>query len=627
MHDPIIIATPTGKIVLTNNLTEQLFNRTKTELVNLFVEDLMPERFRTKHILHRETYVTTPFVRPMCTGAVTHDLRGIKKDLEEFPIDISLSPLQINGKNFILVGMRDLTERYAHEQSLKTNSEFIDNLCHELRNTVNGTHNIMPMLIQSFELIRLATTKHQQSLEETGPILEEAGHNLEIIKLCTEQQKNLLNKVLDLSKLENDKLELNPSPFELTKNIKNTVQIFTTPINEKKLTLTLDLPEDPIWVKTDLHQLSEVIINLISNAIKFTDHGGITFTTTIESPLNLFAEETEELIINFIVQDTGIGMLPQEITNLFQRFSQANSHTREKYGGSGLGLSISKKIIELMGGTILVESEVGLGTKFSFFIKCSRLNAQEILKATQSTKLLNYDTTQTATLERKKILIVEDNQINTTILLKQLAPTNCKCYTASNGAKALEEYEKHRFNLIFMDLEIPILNGFEVTKQIREKELLSGYSTPIIGVSGYSRQSIKDRALQCGMNAYLTKPYTPKELFELIDQHILIMDNSSSIEQAPSEVILCTPRFTNLTTLQSSSSTLDNSSTGTIHQTVEISPTNKTPRKKFSLCPSTKKRSLNFIVTTPNNHTNPFELWQSPKLNHQQINHNKCTIL
>ncbi|MGD0466035.1 MAG: ATP-binding protein [Gammaproteobacteria bacterium] len=626
MHDPIIITDQTGKIVLTNNLTEKLFKYSKAELVNLPVENLIPERFRTQHILSREAYTTSPFVRQMCTGAITHDLVGIKKDFEEFPIDISLSPLNINGKTFILVGMRDLTERYAYEQKLKISLEHVDNICHEVRNPFNGIYGIIPILTKSFEALKL----NQPPSEQTKPVSIEIEHLLELIQLCADQEKVLLDNVLTLSKLTNGKIELNPVAFELIKTLQNTVQIFSAQLNKKKLTLQLNLPEHPVWVKTDLHQLSEVIINLISNAIKFTEQGIITLTVIVEQPTPSFVTEKEEqTTINFIVKDTGIGMFPHEITNLFQRFIQANNRTGEKYGGSGLGLSISKKIIELMGGTIQVNSEIGQGTTFSFFIKCNNLTEQEILQVTQSTQSSRSDVIHTPRLNGKKFLIVEDNQINTTIFLKQLASTNCICYTASNGITALEEHEKTHFDLIFMDLEMPGLNGFDTTKEIRKKESLLSRHTPIIGVSGYSLGSEKaNLALQCGMNAYLAKPYTPKELFELIEQHILVKDSASSIEPTSSEIILYTPRFTKLTVAASSSSTLENSSADNLYQK---EPTSKTTPKKSTSCQFHKKRSSQALEQIANNYVNPFEApTQSTSPKHRQnrtINSNKCTIL
>ncbi|MGD0466415.1 MAG: response regulator [Gammaproteobacteria bacterium] len=559
--DPMIIIDQTGKIVAANSLAEKLFNYTNSQLLNRVVEDLMPERFRFQHARHREHYNTKPFVKPMTAGAITVNFYGFKSTNEEFPINISISPLTINEKVYTLVGMRDLTERCHYEQCLKekiaeaakqlaiTNTteqinkqqeEFINNICHEVRSQLNGTYGTIPMLVESMKCISIASNKYYKLADEIKPLFEEAEHYIEMIKICTDQQKTILDNVLTLSKLENDRVELNISSFELTETIKNTLKILVAQIKQKKLTLMLDIPKDPVWIKADPYQLSQIIINLVSNAVKFTNEGYITFTAAIEPTLDLL---TENVIINFSVKDTGIGIFLHKINNVFERFVQADSRVGAKYGGSGLGLAISKKIVELMGGTIQVESHMGEGSAFSFSIKGSYLNEQELLEATQTKSLLNNSKIKVLSpnLSGKKILIVEDNQINATILGKQLNQVGCICCVASDGEKALGLYQQNRFDLICMDLEIPIINGLEVTRQIREKELVEDYHTPIIGISGYSSSSKKNSALQSGMDDYLVKPYTPKELFEKILDQIILKDDhhTSNVDIAAHPSSIC----------------------------------------------------------------------------------------
>lgn len=624
--DPMLIVDQTGKIIAANSLVEKLFNYTNSQLLNSVIEDLIPERFRFQHARHREQYNTKPFVKPMIVGAITVNFYGFKSTNEEFPIDVSVSPLTLNEKVYTLVGMRDLTERCQYEQSLKektakiakqhaiTNTieqvskqqeEFINNICHEVRNPLNGTYGAIPMLIESMKLIRIASNEYYKLAEETKPLFDEAEHYMEMIKICTDQQKTILDNVLTLSKLENDRVDLNISSFELTETIKNTLKILVPQIKQKRLTLVLDIPKDPIWIKADPYQLSQVIINLVSNAVKFTNEGYITFTAAIEPTLDLL---TENVIINFSVKDTGIGILPHKINNVFERFVQADCRVGEKYGGSGLGLAISKKIVELMGGTIQVESHIGEGSTFSFSIKGSYLNEQELLEAMQTKSLLNSTKIKILSpkLSGKKILIVEDNQINAIILGKQLNQVGCICCVASDGAKALELYQQNRFDLICMDLEIPIINGLEVTRQIRKKELVEDYHTPIIGISGYSGSSKKNFALQSGMDDYLVKPYNPKELFEKILDHIILKDDSnpSNVEEEQPR-IPSSPRFTPVTTQSSSSCMLSPEKRDAIiaaHQSSictlslerrdAISDTKKNKEKTFSPIYQSEQRKL-----------------------------------
>ena len=535
--EPMIIIDQSGKLVLTNHATKKLFNYTETELLNSVIEDLIPECL---------TEQINQTIKSMRLGeAATFAFHGLNKSLEKFPVEVSVNPLTIHETMFILVGMRDLTRQQLYQQSLKEKSdelakqlaitsttvllnkqqeEFINTVCQKLNNPLTRACNTIPMLIKSFNNLRLANARNQQLSEETTPLFEESENYLEIIEQCAEQKKNILNNIQTLLKLENNKVELNISQVELTDIIKNTLLIFSAKFKQKRLTLLLDLPKNPVWLKTDPYQLSQIVINLMSNAVKFTEVGYVTFTAAVEPTLDLFAEN---VIINFIVKDTGIGMLPQEINNLFQRFTQAtNSHASEKHGGVGLGLIISKKIIELMGGTIQVESRIGEGTQFSFSIKGSYLTEEELLDAIQTTSLLNNSHLKiiTSSLNGKKILIVENHQINTTMLVRQLKQAGCICCTAIDGQIALELYTQNRFDLICMEIEIPIINGLEVTKKIRDKELLLDYHTIIIGMSGYSSASKKQLALQNGMDDYITKPYTPKELLEKILEHVLLQD-------------------------------------------------------------------------------------------------------
>ncbi|MGD0466036.1 MAG: response regulator [Gammaproteobacteria bacterium] len=571
--DPTFITDQTGKIILANTLTEKLFNCSKKELLDMHVEDLMPERFRAQHIAHRQQYLTNPFTKSMSTGgATTLNYYCLTKDNKEFPIDISLSTLDLNKQLFILVRMQNLTERQLYEKSLqeiaiestkqialtaateqfnKQQEQFIGALEHEFNNPLNGAYGGVLALQESLESLKLA----QEESKPIESIIQQATEESQIITKCIKQQKIILKNLIMLSQLENNKIGLTTSHFELTELITNIFQSFTLQINQKNLNLTLKLPSNPVWIKTDPDQLSQVITNLVSNAIKFTEQGCIIFMADADPTLDHYSGETK---IYFIIKDTGMGMLPNEITNLFSQFINVNNRTGTQYNGSGLSLSVSKKIIELMGGTIQIESEKWQGSTFSFSIKCSYLSEQEILDAIQTKKLLHTKKTslQIPNLSGKKILIVEDNQINTTILLKQLNQTNCECYTAADGKQALEQCEQTHFNLIFMDIEMPELNGFETTKQIREQELSLNYDTTIIGISGYTSQAIKELAMQSGMNDYLTKPYEPKELFDAIIKHLLTTDECSiHIAHEQYNEILCSPTLTQYSTRQSASFT------------------------------------------------------------------------
>ena len=496
---------------------------------------------------------------------------------------------------------QDAQRTYAEQSIIQ--QHFIDYLCHEMHNPLNGVLGSILALADSFELLKLTTFEGQTPQEKSKELFKEITENLEIAKQCASQQKVIMDNVLILSKLKSNKIELNPSHFELTETIINFIKPFTIQATQKNLLLSLELPESPIWIASDLNLLSQIITNLLSNAIKFTEYGGITFTVNIQPT---FSTVSEISVINFIVKDTGIGMLPHQTTNLLKGFVPYN-RTLTKYTGSGLGLIITKQIIELMGGTIQIESELGKGSKFFFWIKCNYLNDQQILDAVQIKPLVIDDkgSISIPILIGKRILIVEDNEINTKILLGHLKKTNCCCKSVSDGLAALELYEQYSFDLILMDIQIPNIDGIAVTKKIREKELLSDYKTPIIGVSSYTRPDKIEETLQSGMNFYLSKPYTPKELFEVILKCISITAKYSSdtnIPQEQSNENLCTtPKFSSISAQQSSSSTPQSSNTeisklGDSSEKLMIFGLLNNERKKKSL--HTSVLSTNLVSST-----------------------------
>ena len=645
--DPMIVTNQDGRIVLANTLAEKLFNYSKTELLNLVVEDLMPEHLRAQHVCNREQYLKKTFVKPMNPGSYALNHYGLKKNQEEFPIDISLSSLMINEKFFTLVGMRDLTERYIyeeasrektkelHEQIARTEStkQFnaqLEKIMHEIRTSLHGARGMLPMLTESLRLLQLSD--HHPS-QEKFKLFEEITEEVNIINICTEQEMAYINNMLKLSKLKSNKVELNIINCELITTIKNIAISFTAQLKQKHLTLQLNLPE-LVWIKTDPLQLSEIIINLISNAIKFTEQGGVITLSVVVDVAPTIHSITTEPTIHFVIKDTGAGMSQEETLRLFQRFTQANSHISEKYGGSGLGLSITKEIIELMGGTIQVESEIGQGTIFNFSIKCMFVSEKELLEISQkipSPRRNHQATMQIPELTDKKILIVDDNEINTTILLKQLLSTKCTCQTASNGKIAIDKHIEHNFDFIFMDLEMPIMDGRQTTKLIRERESVCYTKQPsiIIGISGCSSQESISTALASGIDDYISKPYTIKELYELILMHIPIINKSFTIEQTPSEITLYTPGFNATSTIQSSSSisTLNNLSADNLGNPSDHTPTS-TPKSQRSTYKSTK---CPFIKKPSHDSINPLVKPDAPTPSHKspkKINNTstKCII-
>jgi signal transduction histidine kinase/DNA-binding NarL/FixJ family response regulator len=408
-----------------------------------------------------------------------------------------------------------LAEHYRRLQA-----DFMDTLCHEIRNPLNGIYGGVSLLQD--RLIKLEQFFKEEgakldllTAEKIFELLHKVKVDLQAIEQCSEQQKIIVNDVLDLSKLENNKVELNLVPGDIKQVINNVIQMFNAVFEQKKLKIQVDFPQASALIfKMDMHRLSQIITNLISNSVKFTKEGTVHIIVSIASL------SSSESLLEVQVKDTGIGMTSDEINGLFNKFSQANRRITSEYGGSGLGLVISQKLVNLMEGVLRVESQKWQGTNFIFTAKAFVLTVEE-LKQWQSTQQQHHSSQTTSfDLQGKSILIVEDNLINQRILRNYLEQKGCFCQIAENGQQALDKAAQFKFDLIFMDIEMPVMGGIEATQKLREqKENSLNYRVPIVGLSGNARKEQIEQAKQAGMNDYLTKPYKKEAVYTIIQDY------------------------------------------------------------------------------------------------------------
>ncbi|MHB9147863.1 MAG: hybrid sensor histidine kinase/response regulator, partial [Candidatus Amoebophilus sp.] len=417
----------------------------------------------------------------------------------------------------------DEAERYFKQQG-----EFVNTVCHEVRNPMNGISNTVSFMEEKLASIKaykksLSTSLHP-ALEELVQTFEE---DIKTIQQCVNHQIAVINGVLNWSRLEAGKEALIFKPFKPKTIIEEMIPLFTSQLNTKHLYLIVVLPEHAIAIKGDPERFKIVLINLISNAIKFTEKGHIKIS------LQTQAVDSSHLQVAICVEDTGIGMTAEEQSRLFQQFSRPLS---SQYEGSGLGLAISKKLLGLMGGTIQVDSVKGQGSVFTIHLTCETIDVEEELDCQKTSSPLPI-----LPPVAKHILIVEDNIVNQKILRRQLEAAGYTCTVADNGQKAieaigaleevetLEQWNLAAFDLILMDLEMPVMGGIEATEWIRKKEKqLDVAPIPIIGLSAYAEEVCGGKAKQAGMDAYQTKPYRREELFRTIQSLI-------SLPEPPSE--------------------------------------------------------------------------------------------
>ncbi len=339
--DAIIIVNKEGKIVIVNSQTEVIFGYSRTELLNQPIELLMPPRFHAGHPSHRNKFFVDPRVRPMGVGL---ELFGRRKDGTEFPIEISLSPLETEDGTLVSSAIRDITDRKLIEKRLhesnRMKSEFLANMSHELRTPLNGIIGFSELLVDE----RMGSLNAKQK-EFLGDILSSGEHLLQLI-----------NGVLDLSKVEAGMMELFPEIFSLAKAIDEICAVVSPLAIKKDIAVAKQITTVQDQVFLDASKFKQVLYNLLSNAIKFTDNGG---------KVDIIATIAENGALLLDVSDTGIGIKPEDIQRLFIEFQQLESGAARHYEGTGLGLALTKKIVEFQGGTVTVVSTFGEGSTFT----------------------------------------------------------------------------------------------------------------------------------------------------------------------------------------------------------------------------------------------------------------------
>ena len=443
-----------------------------------------------------------PDTRPTFDKKFSESIRKPYNDSVEFQFkckDGSFKYLEFNSINLkqkegldgLILDCRDISQRKKDGVELfraqKAKEQFLANISHEIRTPINGIAGMAELLSQS-------------------PTAEESTTYLHAIKSAADNLKVIINDILDLASIESGKLKFEKIGINIKDLLSSLMDTFQVQAREKNIHVVAEVDEAANTILLgDPVRLNQILINLIGNAIKFTHNGFIRVHCSVEK------KHRRKYDMRFDVIDTGIGIPTDKLETIFESFSQADESVTRKYGGTGLGLTIVKQLVELQGGRITVESVEDQGSTFSVHIPYPIGNSEDIAESSRNQII----TTHRDRLKNMKILLVEDNDINRLYANSILKTWECKVDMAENGYVAVEKIKDTHFDIVLMDIQMPVMDGFEATKAIRLGDP-PGNGIPIIALTANATRKDVEKCLAAGMNDCIPKPFTPEDLFRML---------------------------------------------------------------------------------------------------------------
>jgi len=424
----------------------------------------------------------------------------IRKDGKIIDIEYTVRNINVDGRMQMLSIIRDVTaKRQADEQlrsekqraesaeiAKKVGEQFLANMSHEIRTPMNAIVGFTDIIMKT-------------------PLTDDQRKYLEAIKMSGDNLLVIINDILDFSRMRSGRIPIERREFVLSRVISACVQLMTPKAQEKKITISSEIGKGvPDNLIGDPTRLNQMMLNLTANAIKFTSVGEVSINVKVLSKNKDYAE------LEFKVSDTGIGIPGEKLSTIFEAFTQANSDTARRYGGTGLGLTIVKQLAELQGGSVSVTSEPGKGSEFSFRIKYKINNAPTLQKE------VNYSNGVEKHIDELKVLLVEDNMMNQLLAKKVLEDWGWKIDVVENGVEALDKLQAKDFDIILMDIQMPEMDGYETTRKIRDDMPAPKCNVPIMAMTAHVMPNEEEKCYNAGMNGYISKPFDTKVLYEKI---------------------------------------------------------------------------------------------------------------
>jgi PAS domain S-box-containing protein len=484
VNDIILFTERNGKIIDANESAVRTYGYSRDEFKKLTVYDL-----REKKVVLKDQ------MDAAYNKGIFFEISHKRKNGECFPVEVSSKGTVIGTKEVIVSILRDVSERKANENALraakeaaevanKAKSEFLANMSHEIRTPINGIVGMVDLTLST-------------------ELTYEQKENLLIVKSCVNSLLTIINDILDFSKMEAGKLIIENINFDIKSLIEKTIKTHSPHAIQKGLELNYAFSSTiPQYLVGDPHRIKQILNNLLSNAIKFTERGEIWLTVKrVKSEQNLVE-------IQFSVEDSGIGISKENIEKIFESFNQVDGSFTRKFGGTGLGLTISKQLAGVMGGKLWAESQEGVGSTFYLTLTFALgTKVEPLAEQYPQVKSLKRDFS---------VLVAEDDKVNQMVISRMLKEQGCSVDIANNGIEAIDMHSKKTYDVILMDIQMPELDGIEATRAIKQKDKY----TPIIAITAYALEGDKEKFLSKGMDGYVAKPIKVEELFSTMDKSI-----------------------------------------------------------------------------------------------------------